>query len=52
MATAKMKSLWCSNMKIAIERGDEPLMRWNKNLVGGAYCRRIFSSGVLNESVE
>ena len=35
----KMKSLWGSNMKIVIERGEErgvkPLMRGNKNLVQG-----------------
>ena len=43
----KIKSLWGSNMKIVIERGRglEPLMRGNKNLVEGGYCRRIFSSG-------
>ena len=49
MATTKNKSLWGSNMKIVIYRregeGIEPLMRGNKNLVEGGYCRRIFSSG-------
>ena len=53
MATAKNKSLWGSNMKIVIYRGEgegiEPLMRGNKNLVEGRYCRRIFSSGGMNK---
>ena len=52
----KTKSLWRSNMKIVISRegwrisrGDEPLMRGNKNLVVGDYYRRIFSSGQMNK---
>ena len=44
-----VQSLWRSNMKIAIYRGEEPLMKWDKNLVGGGYCRRIFSSGVMDK---
>ena len=24
-------------------------MKWDKNLVGGGYCRRIFSSGGMNK---
>ena len=47
----KMKPLWGSNMKIIIQKGgggggqEEPLMRGNKNVAGGGYCRMIFSSG-------
>ena len=41
----KMKSLWGSNMKFVIWKGgDEPLIRGNKDLVEGDYCR-IFSTG-------
>ena len=31
-----------------LEGRNEPLMRGNKNLVGGGYCRRMFSSVVMN----
>ena len=44
----KMKSLWRCNMKIVIYGGG-PLMRGNKNLVGGGYCRRSFSNGGMNK---
>ena len=44
-----IKSLRGSNVKVVIYRGDEPLVRWNKNLVGGGNCRRIFSSGGMNK---
>ena len=45
----KMKSLWGSNMKIVTQsRGNEPLMG-DKKLVGGGYCRKIFSSSGMNK---
>ena len=28
---------------------NDPLMRENKNLLEGGYCRRIFSSGGMNK---
>ena len=45
----KMKSLWGFIMKIVIYREDEPLMRGNKNLVGGGYCRKVLSSGGMKK---
>ena len=44
-----MKSLWGFIMKIVIYREDEPLMRGNKNLVGGGYCRKVLSSGGMKK---
>ena len=32
-----------------LETGEEPLMRGNKNLVEGGYCRIIFSSRGMNK---
>ena len=56
MTTAKNEvflAFWYENWYLdggwRISRGDEPLMRGNKNLVRGDYYRRIFSSGQMNK---